>query len=124
MMECGKMTSEFGKGLSYCLALFLCHSERSYGVKGKETEILNRPDLWFYGAADHLFELQIPNGLSLNLRKRLAKFKSKVLGWRLSMGDEKQPTQEDKLWSIQEAKDLIRLIDKHFGVKTQRGDWE
>ena len=127
------MRSEFGQGLTYCLGLFLCHSERDYNMpkrlnatkKEKEVlEIINRPDLWFYGAADHLYEMEIPETLSRRLKKRLAKFKDKVMGWRLVMDEKDKPTQEDKTWSINEAKDLLRLIDKHMGVKTKQGDWQ
>lgn len=127
------MTSEFGQGLCYCLALFLCHSERDFIVNDgfaktkaeKEClEIINRTSLWFYGAADHLFDLEIPENLPTSLKRRLKKFKGKVLCWRLPMGIQIESTKEDKYWAIQEAKDLIRLIDKHYGVKTQKGQWE
>ena len=125
--------SEFGKGLTYCLGLFLCHSERDYVVrdgfaKTKEDkeclEIITRPAMWFYGAADHLFGLQIPETLSESLQKRLRKFRAKVLSQRLPMDPKDNATEKDKAWAIQEAKDLLRLIDKFHGVKTQKGSWQ
>ena len=120
------MTSEFGKGLTYCLALFLCHSERDYLITEDDIAkgIINKPHMWFYGAADHLYDLQIPANLPKDLKKRLKEFKSKVLSWRLPFNAAKNATKEDRWWAIQEAKELIRLIDNHFGVKTQKGDFE
>lgn len=111
------MNSEFGKGLTYCLGLFLCHSERDYM---KETDrIINNIGLWFNGAGDHLFELQIPISLPFDIRVRLKEFKDKVITWRCS-----EPTKENKEWAIREAKDLLRLLDEHIGIKTSKGDWE
>ena len=118
--------SEFGKGLCYNLGLFLCHSERDYLITEKDIEkgILNKPSMWFYGAADHIFELTIPIKLPKELKNRLKEFKNKVMDWRLPMDKEKNATKEDKIWAIQEAKDLLRLIDESHGIKTIKGDWE
>ncbi len=120
------MTSEFGKGLTYCLALFLCHSEREYWTRddSKIKDIIDRAELWFNGASDHLYDLQIPKELPTTLKKRLAEFQKKVLHWGHGFDMNNQPTKEDKIWAIQEAKDLIRLIDKYFRIKTQKGDFE
>jgi len=120
------MRSEFGKGLTYCLGLFLCHSERDWLITedDKAKGNINKPYMWFYVAADHLFDLEIPETLPKSLQNRLKKFQSKVLHWRLPMDEKDNATEEDKQWAIQEAKDLLRLIDKHFGIKTQKGDWE
>lgn len=117
--------SAFGQGLTYCLGLFLAHSERDYlmteddRVKG----IINKPSMWFYAAADHLFDLQIPKNLPIKLKRRLSKFKSKVVGLRLPM-DEKKATEKDKIWAIQEAKELLLEIDKFWGVDVLKGGWE
>jgi hypothetical protein len=124
-------TSEFGKGLTYCLALFLCHSERDYG---KEFEKLNEKDehlynvlmidTWFNGAGDHLFDLQIPKDLPKELKKRLEDFQHKILIWRLPMKKDEKPTLEDKKRAINEAKELIRLIDEFYGVKTMEASFK
>lgn len=121
-----KKTSEFGQGLCYCLGLFLCHSERDYLITKNDIEkgIINKPYLWFYGAADHLFELQIPDTLPTSLQNRLKTFQSKVLHWRLPMDKKDNATEEDKIWAIKEAKDLIREIDKFYGIKVIKGEWE
>jgi len=106
--------SEFGKGLTYCIGLFLAHAERAifqddYGM-------------WFNGASDHLYELD-PSTLPKRLENRVNRFKDKCIEWRLMWGDDK-PTKENFEWSIQEAKDLLRAIDKNNGVKTKKGGWE
>ena len=80
--------------------------------------------MWFYSATDHLFDLQIPETLPKSLQTRLKKFQNKVLKWRLPMNEKDYATKRDKLWAINEAKTLLILIDKHFGIKTQKGDWE
>ena len=118
--------SEFGKGLTYCLGLFLCHSERDYLITTKDIEkgIINKPYMWFYGAADHMFELEIPTDLPKKLQLKLKKFKGKVMGWRLTLAKEDHATKGDKKWAIQEAKDLLRAIDNFHGIKTSKGDWE
>ena len=123
------MKSEFGKGLTYCLGLFLAHAQdhriesELKDAKGIRPEL--SVELWFYGAADHLFDLEIPKNLPYRLKKRIKKFQSRVLFLRMPVGRTVNgPTEEDKNWAIQEAKDLLRLIDKHFGVKTGKAQWE
>ena len=134
------MKSEFGKGLSYCLALFLCHSERTPWGRSKEgvkveddmdkrmrKDIKNKKysfstEMWFNGASDHLYELEISVKLPKTLQMRLKRFQSKVIHW--GHGFHNDVTIEDKGWAIQEAKDLIRLIDKAYKVKTQKGRCE
>ena len=125
------MKSEFGKGLSYCLALFLCHSERTPMYQGElakkmgysEEEALKKDAaMWFYAATDHLYDLQIPDNLPDSLKKRLGKLSKVCFANRLRMDNEVDPKL--KVWAIQEAKDLIRLIDKFHGIKTAKGSWE
>ena len=130
------MKTEFGKGLCYCLALFLCHSERNMYANekdeekaderfkefGKVEEYSPTVEMWFNGASDHLFDLEIPETLPKSLQKRLKEFQDKVLKW--GHGFKNNSTKKDKIWAIQEAKDLIRLIDKSNGIKTEKGQWE
>ena len=40
------------------------------------------------------------------------------------MNREYDATEKDKSWAINEAKVLLRLIDKHFGIETQEGGWQ
>ena len=114
-----KTQSEFGKGLTYCLALFLCHSERELWKKEEDQW---KVGLWFNAAGDHLFDLQIPKKLPAQLKKRLKEFRDKVLEWRMDLSD--KLTHEDKTWAINEAKDLIREIDNFYGIPTEKGEWQ
>lgn len=128
--------SEFGRGLSYCLGLFLCHSERSFSGDTKYEEEMDErskkygkvedysysTEMWFNGASDHLYDLEIPEDLSKSLKSRLKRFQEKVLHWGHGFGND--ATKKDKHWAIQEAKDLLRLIDKAHGIKVEKGQWE
>ncbi len=118
--------SEFGKGLTYCLGLFLAHTQdhrlEDEGVDKVVPGLSVK--LWFYGAGDHLFDFEIPATLPKSLQVRLKKFQIKVLDWRLPMGDDKQATEQDKQWAIQEATELLRLIDKHYGIASVKGEWQ
>lgn len=125
--------SEFGKGLGYCLGLFLCHSERKDLFdketckklgKTKEEAENDNASMWFYVAADHIFDLQIPNNLPKKLKERLSIFSGKVMGWRLPMDIENNAKKKDMNWAIQEAKDLLLEIDKFNGIKAVKGDWQ
>lgn len=117
-----KKESEFGRGLCYCLALFLCHSERDYNISNeKERNVSN--SLWFNGfnaAGDHLVELEIPKKLPKKIKERLTNLKNKVLKWR----DTNTSNTQDKDWAVSEAKELIMLIDKFNGIKTCQASWD
>ena len=124
--------TEFGKGLTYCLGLFLCHSERNEMFTedmakkldmDEETRCGRNSEMWFYGASDHLYEMQIPDFLPNKLKNRLKIFQNKCMGWRLPMDKSKNATQEDKDWAVNEAKKLLRLIDKHHGVSVAEAQW-
>jgi hypothetical protein len=111
------MTSEFGKGLTYNLGLFLAHSERTYYC---ENDIIKKmePRSFFYTSSDHLYDLQIDSA-PIKLRKRIKKFRDFCFERRLYNG-----TQKEVDWSIQEAKNLLRLIDKENGIQVEKGEFE
>ena len=118
------MGSEFGKGLTYCLGLFLAHAERG-GLSSNKDEWSSRLEIemWFNAASDHLYELQVPMFLSLPLRKKLKVFQKKCLEFGHGFNKD-NPTDDDKSWAIQEAKDLLRQIDFELKVKVEKGDFE
>ena len=123
-----KESSEFGQGLTYCLGLFLAHAERARDIKNSYSKIGLKyqdmwPEIWFNGAADHLFDLVIPSTLSEGLQNRLKNFQSKCLHCRLCL-EVNAVTEEDVKWAIQEAKDLLRMIDQEYGIETIQGQWE
>lgn len=112
-MEESKMESEFGKGQCYCLGLFLAHAKRK--------RIERNPEIWFYNASEHLFELQT-SGVSKKTSKRLEDFQNKVIGFHDEVDN--RATYKDVKWAIQEAKDLLRIIDSERGIDVVKGDWE
>ena len=115
--------SEFGTGCTYCLGLFLAHAER-----GRGKDLMERPmwpSMWFNAASDHLYELQIPELASEELKTRLEELQDKSLEWGhgsgLLSGD---VTEEDVDWAIKEAKELLMLIDEELiKVTTEEAEW-
>jgi hypothetical protein len=106
--------SEFGKGFSYCLGLFLAHAE-------KERE---DAESWFNSAADHLFEFDAENAPE-SLRERCCVFKWKCIPLRVQWKrDDICATWDDVKWAIQEAKDILREYDRLNGFETEKGDYE
>lgn len=121
------MGSDFGKGCCYCLGLFLAHQEKHlFGEESKMSEFMTKEQwsLWFNASSDHFYDLQIPEILPVSVKKRLRKLQDKALIWGHGFREKGKATKEDYIWAIQEAKDLLRLIDKKLGVKTQKGQWE
>lgn len=106
------MSSEFGKGFTYCIGLFLCHSERHYGDKRDVSS-------FFYAAADHLFELEIPHTAPVKFQEKVNLFKSFCLSRRLE-----DNSKEDVIKAVQEAKDILREWDEICGISTKKGDYE
>ena len=128
--------SDFGMGCGYCLGLFLAHADR-YASDKKSYQAIEKamkekqPDysvtssaasIWFYGAADHLYEFSIPNVMSSKFIKRAKKFELFVMSRRLVM-DGPMPTEKDVVWAIEEAKELLRLLDEEHGIKTKKAQW-
>lgn len=105
--------SEFGSGFAYCLGLFLCHDERRIQYKELEGErtIDIWPMMWFSGAADHLFEMHIPDQLDDYNKARAAAFRSACIHWRMEVC-----AWEDVEWAINEAKALLLAWDKACGL--------
>lgn len=117
--------SEFGKGFTYCIVLFLKHAERYTDI----SNFLDNPLgclIWFNGASDHLYELEIPNQLPEKLRKRIAKWQSKCLdlGHGKHLNAERKLTEDDVIWAINEAQEILRSVDTFLGVKTAKGQFE
>ena len=115
-----KKESEFGCGLTYCIGLFLAHSEREFFNTGTNIDY----SLWFNGASDHLYELDLSNVNNLSLRYQLNKWRTKVIHWGHGHS-EPFATEEDFNWAIQQAKDFLLEIDINIiGVKAIKGQCE
>lgn len=124
MTETIEHESDFGKGLVYCLGLFLCHSEREYGLREQDKRLF-KVDTWFNGASDHFYDMEIPNSLPESLRSRLTELRDKCLSWGHGFGLDGLPpaTEANRKWAIDEAKELLRLLDEHFGIATLKASW-
>ena len=125
------MASEFGKGTAYCLGLFLAHAERpdifpleiAKKMKyTKEKAAKKNASMWFYAAVDHLYDLEIPDDFPTTLKRRLRKLSKVCFDNRMSMDGQTLP--EIKHWAIEEAKEILRLIDKFIGIDTAKAQWK
>ena len=117
--------SDFGKGLTYCLGLFLCHSEQDKYLPPKEKKLgICNVRTWFYGASDHLMELDSSIVKNERLKNRIDCFVKKCWTWRFPSRKHENPTEKDKEWAIDEAKKLLFLLDKYFGVKAKKATWK
>lgn len=118
--------SEFGTGYAYCLGLFLCHDERrcEYKQRVYKSDPNRGAEMWFYAAADHIFEMQIPWFLPPMQRRMAKKFREKVLSLRLPIGDQTRANWEDVEWAINSAKTLLRMFDATLLIKSEKGEWE
>lgn len=109
--------SEFGKGFTYCIGLFLAHADRElFKMPGSSPDY----SLWFNGATDHLFDLEIPRSLCDEFKDKIYDWQNKCIDWRMSGG----VTEENQSWAIQTAKDILREYDIFCGVETEKGTWE
>ena len=121
-----KNYSEFGKGCTYCLGLFLAHEALHTELFEKKN---NQPisklayELWFNAASDHLYDLQIPAKFPVSLQRRLKIFRKKCLYFGHGFPKE-HATEKDYKWAINEGKALLLLIDKRLGVQVKRGEWQ
>lgn len=150
-------TDQHGRGLSYCLALFISHEgtyrsvlaevetlaaegalqfEDSYRLDvTKQRQVIERlaSTRWFTYAAAPLRHLEIPVTLPTVLRDRLTRFYERCRRWSLPESRSELPEAQETLdaahldpspvnvtWSLQEAKELIRLIDELHGIPTSK----
>ena len=118
--------SEFGKGYAYCLALFIAHEWKMFQMEADSKEKPNsydRASMWFNGAADHLFDLQIPTALPDEKQKQIAAFQDRCLQFRLCMRGE-ACDWKDAHAAIDEAKDLLREWDAFLNIPSVKGSWQ
>jgi len=131
MSEEQENKSRLGKGLAYCLGLFLARAgeiERELelweeaGWKNNAYRMWFKGDLIEYGAGEHLLgfdDYAAPEGI----KDRCVKFRTRVLVLSNDIIFE-VAKKEDYDWAIQEAKELLRLIDEAHGIKTIKAEYE
>ena len=112
-------TSEFGKGTTYCLGLFLAHSEREEIATVKDNF---SAEIWFNASTDHLHELVIPQRCKRETKKRIKAFQDRCFNYRIGR---ELADKASIRWAIEEAKELLRLIDiECLNVKAIEAGWK
>lgn len=118
--------SEFGKGLSYCLGLFLAHADRNRGII-YEKDISNVPSfeamLWFSGASDHLYELETDYAPE-SIKNDIVEFKERCLDFGHGGLLKKEPSFDDVDKAISEAKYFLLQIDLANKIPAEVGDFQ
>jgi|ERR1700719_1489410 len=125
--------SEFGKGFIYNLILFSKHwwkkmndMETYKKMREKYPDGFSEEDclsLWFNGASDHFYELEIPEKYKDTKIGNLSKeLRDTSLHW--GHGFQEKPTDKDFKDTFDKLEKLAMLIDKEvFGIKDIEATW-
>lgn len=108
--------SDFGKGFTYCLGLFLAHQHMF--DKNEETRFM----CWFNGASDHLYEMEIPENFIL--KDACEAWKQECLYLGHGRGLLSKVTEKDISWALEKAKEFLMEWDKQQGIAVVKGRWE
>lgn len=113
--------SEFGKGITYCLGLFLCHIEKFNIYEPADPNIRDvLARTWFYGSTDHLYEINETN-CSDEINKMITELKDFAFDRRNNLNG----TREDILKCKRRALDILMKIDAEvLHTDVVRGDYE
>lgn len=108
--------SEFGRGFTYCMGLFLAHEHKHFD----SSIALEDAGLWFNAAADHLFELQIPDDASPKLKENISGFQKYCIERRVTP----RVPLGDREFALRMAKDILMQWDKENNINVIKGDYE
>ena len=121
-------TSEFGKGFIYNLVLFAKHFERfRSSIERTKKMAETNPELWqkdadyiwFNGAGDHLFELEIPKQfVGTEIGKLVKELRDEAIERRLST-----TSQEEFDNFFVRFEKLCRMIDEALGIESIKADY-
>ena len=134
-MNTEKGESEFGKGLVICLIKFAEHVERWGRIKSdykklkeKKSELTSFDEayavwLFFNGASDHLYEIEIPaqweNSKLADKVKELQEF-----GLGIGHNDlERKGTEFDVIKARDMYREIALMIDRELGLEPDIGMW-
>lgn len=118
------MESEFGKGLTYCIGLFLAHTETFQALRKDKSILRSYGEVWFNAASDHLYELDTSCIADNKLRQEIEDWKDKVLTFGHSF-PKPSATEKDVDWAIEKGKDLLYQIDKKLlKVDVIKAEWK
>ncbi len=101
---------EFNNGFITALGLFYGHREQWRELRRKERKEFR--DQRIYGASDHLYDIEYPEGLDDEVKEKVSAFTDFVFSKRL----------EDTSWEegdriFEDCRNLLALIDKKvFGL--------
>jgi len=117
--------SEFGRGFLICLLKFAEHAERYVQDKHKAeksglglTDIAN---LWFYGASDHLLELQCPESFKgTRIEECVKRLRDYVEKHRLAYNTLKG---DDIVAMMDLCREIALLVDKKLGLDPDLGEY-
>lgn len=113
--------SDFGKGFFYNIFLFAKHFERYNDFR---TGIKQDYSMWFYGAADHMLEMEVPPKMAkTKLGKDFAKIRDEIVSLRLPMGRRKEATREDFNRIFDKLEELLLTADKQLETKPVKANW-
>lgn len=121
--------SEYGKGFTYCLFLFAKHwwrhfddLERNKKMKEEDSKLFSDEyalQMWFNGAGDHLFELEVPEKFKdTEIGNLTEELKKEGLEFRC----EKKPTKEEFYNFFERIEKLMMLIDESLEVNPIKAD--
>lgn len=119
--------SEFGSGLLYSVGLFLKHAERGYGADKLIAAYPSENEywaMWWYGAADHLMDMRIPESLPDSIKGPAKLLEVIAIQYRLPMNEKPTDNKEKAAEAIALAVKILFEADKFIGVEPEKGDWE
>lgn len=122
------MESEFGAGFVYTMILFAKHWGKIFhDVEVYKTSLQDEQmayDMWFNGAADHVYEMTIPDAIAGSEFGMLAEeFIKFVRSKRLPMSQEERATKEDFNKAFVMLESLAMKLDEHLGMKPVKAQW-
>lgn len=123
------MKSEFGKGLTYCLGMFIAHEHWIRKLREIEQKCQGElfegvfPRMWFDGAADHLYGLYIPESLPEEIKHDLETLRKRSIHLKCARSEGK--VEWDTVhWALDYARKILRDIDEYLGAETEKGEWQ
>jgi hypothetical protein len=102
---------EFNNGFVTALALYYAHSmdDNLLDNKSVNASLVN------YAASDHLYDIEIPESISSELRDRIQNFVDYVFSQRLE-----RPSRQEVFKMFEDSRGLLMDIDKEvFGLKVE-----
>lgn len=114
-----EVESEFGKGFIYNLILFAAHFERAFnrGIKPLDMKYYQY-GLWFNGASDHLYELEIPekwDNHEIGIKAKELRELALEIGHGRRMTEDSPQIEKDYWRCVGLTKEIGLLIDKELG---------